>query len=296
MTSGVSLSSSSRFPKKFGVKSVDLGIQDKKAVVLGSSQGLGYACARALAREGVHVWLNGRNAGKLEQSAATLRVDLLRTNAEQVATGRALPLVPKISVVAGDLTTPEGRGSIQSACPEPDILVTNNAGPPPGKLEDWTPEVWAAALQSNLLGHVFLIQGFVRGMQARRFGRIVNITSAMVKAPRSHQGLSTTARAGLTAFSKALALDVAKDNVTINNLLPERIDTPRQQQLTERMMALEGIDFATARKKIEATIAAKRFGTPEEFGDACAFLCSVQASYISGQNLQIDGGSFPGLM
>jgi 3-oxoacyl-[acyl-carrier protein] reductase len=118
----------------------------------------------------------------------------------------------------------------------------------------------------------------------------------MVKAPRSHQGLSTTARAGLTAFSKALALDVAKDNVTINNLLPERIDTPRQQQLTERLMASEGLDFASARKKLEVTIAARRFGTPEEFGDACAFLCSVQASYISGQNLQIDGGSFPGLM
>jgi 3-oxoacyl-[acyl-carrier protein] reductase len=275
---------------------VDLGIQGKVAVVLGSSQGLGYACAKALAREGVHVWLNGRDEKKLALAAVTLSEELLSDNEQLVSAKRALPLVPKVSFVAGDLTTVEGRKAIQVACAEPDILVTNNAGPPPGKLEDWTPEVWAAALQSNLLGHVFLIQGYVRGMQARRFGRIVNITSAMVKAPRSHQGLSTTARAGLTAFSKALALDVAKDNVTINNLLPERIDTPRQQQLTERLMASEGLDFAAARKKLEATIAAKRFGTPEEFGDACAFLCSVQASYISGQNLQIDGGSFPGLM
>ncbi len=275
---------------------MDLGIQNKKAIVLGSSQGLGYACARALAREGVHVWLNGRDAKKLEGAAAALRAELLAANQSQVAAKLALPLVPQVSFVAGDLTTPEGRSAIQNACPEPDILVTNNAGPPPGKLEDWTPEVWAAVLQGNLLGHVFLIQGFVRGMQARRFGRIINITSAMVKAPRSHQGLSTTARAGLTAFSKALALDVAKDNVTLNNLLPERIDTPRQQQLTERLMASEGLDFSSARKKLEASIAAKRFGTPEEFGAACAFLCSVQASYISGQNLQIDGGSFPGLM
>ncbi len=275
---------------------MDLGIQNKKAIVLGSSQGLGYACARALAREGVHVWLNGRDGKKLEGAVAALRAELLTANQSQVAAGRALPLVPQISFVVGDLTTPEGRSSIQSACQEPDILVTNNAGPPPGKLEDWTPEVWASVLQGNLLGHVFLIQGFVRGMQARRFGRIINITSAMVKAPRSHQGLSTTARAGLTAFSKALALDVAKDNVTINNLLPERIDTPRQQQLTERLMASEGLDFSSARKTLEASIAAKRFGTPEEFGAACAFLCSVQASYISGQNLQIDGGSFPGLM
>jgi 3-oxoacyl-[acyl-carrier protein] reductase len=275
---------------------VDLGIQNKKAIVLGSSQGLGYACARALASEGVHVWLNGRDRKKLEGVAAALRAELLTSNQSQVSAARALPLTPQVSFVAGDLTTPDGRAAIQSACPEPDILVTNNAGPPPGKLEDWTPEVWATVLQGNLLGHVFLIQGFVRGMQARRFGRIINITSAMVKAPRSHQGLSTTARAGLTAFSKALALDVAKDNVTINNLLPERIDTPRQQQLTERLMTSEGLDFSAARKKLEATIAAKRFGTPEEFGAACAFLCSVQASYISGQNLQIDGGSFPGLM
>jgi 3-oxoacyl-[acyl-carrier protein] reductase len=275
---------------------VDLGIQGKKAIVLGSSQGLGYACARALAREGVHVWLNGRTEDKLARAALELSAELLATNQSLVAAGRALPLVPQVSFVAADLTIPEGRAAIQAACPEPDILVTNNAGPPPGKLEDWTPVVWASVLQSNMLGHVFLIQAVVRGMQSRRFGRIINITSAMVKAPRSHQGLSTTARAGLTAFSKALALDVAKDNVTINNLLPERIDTPRQQQLTERLMASEGLDFASARKKLEVTIAARRFGTPEEFGDACAFLCSVQASYISGQNLQIDGGSFPGLM
>jgi 3-oxoacyl-[acyl-carrier protein] reductase len=275
---------------------MDLGIQGKKAIVLASTQGLGYACAASLAREGAHVYLNGRDSGRLLTAAARMREELLADNALALRAGRAFALEPVINVVAGDLTQEAGRAAIQAACSEPDILVTNNVGPPPGRIEDWSPEVWANALQSNLLGHVFLIQAFVRGMQARKFGRIVNITSAMVKAPRSHQGLSTTARAGLTAFSKALSLDVAKDNVTINNLLPERIDSPRQQQLTERLMKTEGVDFATARKQLEDSIAAKRFGTLREFGDACAFLCSVQASYISGQNLQLDGGSFPGLI
>jgi 3-oxoacyl-[acyl-carrier protein] reductase len=275
---------------------MDLRIAGRKAMVLGSSQGLGLACATSLAREGVSVWLNGRDASKLERVAAELSNELVQENLTLVAQGRALARAFSINFVAGDLTTIEGRAAILTACPEPDILVTNNAGPPPGKLEDWSPEVWAAVLQGNLLGHVFMIQSVVRGMQARKFGRIINITSAMVKTPRSHQGLSTTARAGLTAFSKALALDVAKDNVTINNLLPERIDTPRQQQLTERLMKAEHLDFASARHKLEATIAAKRFGLPSEFGDACAYLCSAQASFISGQNVQIDGGSYPGLM
>ena len=269
---------------------MDLGIKGRKAIVLASSQGLGYACARALAREGVQVWLNGRSADKLSKAAAQMREDLLAQNRAAVAAGTALPLEPQVSFVAGDLTTPEGRAAILAACPAPDILITNNAGPPPGKLEEWTPEVWISALNANMLGHIQMIQAVVRGMQARRFGRIVNITSAMVKAPRSHQGLSTTARAGLTAFSKALSLDVAKDNVTINNLLPERIATPRQDQLTERL------DWEAARKKLADTIAARRFGTPEEFADACAFLCSVPASFISGANLQLDGGSYPGLI
>ena len=275
---------------------MDLGLSGRKAIVLGSSQGLGYACALALAREGVQVWLNGRNAERLSQAAEKMRAELSAENARLVAEGRAFVLKPIISMIAGDLTTPEGRSAILAACTEPDILVTNNAGPPPGKLDDWTAEVWASALQGNMLGHILMIQGVVRGMQARKFGRVINITSAMVKAPRSHQGLSTTARAGLTAFSKALALDVAKDNVTLNNLLPERIDTPRQQQLTERLMKSENLDFAQARHKLEQTVAAKRFGTPHEFGQACAFLCSVQASFISGQNLQLDGGSYPGLI
>jgi 3-oxoacyl-[acyl-carrier protein] reductase len=259
---------------------MDLGLKGKHALVCGSSQGLGLACATALAREGVDVWLNGRDAGKLAKVATEL---------QKISTGR-------IHTVPADMATAEGRAAMLTACPEPDILVNNNAGPPPGKLEDWTPEAWDTVLQANMLAPIFLIQAVVRGMQARKFGRIINITSAMVKTPRSHQGLSTTARTGLTAFSKALALDVAKDNVTINNLLPERIASPRQDALTERQAKLDGTSWDEARAKLAATVAAKRFGTLEEFASACAYLCSVQAGFISGQNLQLDGGSYPGLI
>jgi 3-oxoacyl-[acyl-carrier protein] reductase len=147
-----------------------------------------------------------------------------------------------------------------------------------------------------MLAPIFLIQALVPGMRARKFGRIVNITSAMVKSPRPHMGLSTAARTGLTAMCKALSLDVAKDNVTLNNLLPERIDTDRQKFMAERIMKIDNITFDQAREKIVASVAARRFGRPEEFGDACAFLCSAQAGFISGQNLQLDGGSYPGLM
>ena len=259
---------------------MDLRIKGCKAIVCASSQGLGLACATALAREGCFVLINGRDQPRLDQAVAQI----------QAATGaRAMP-------VLADLNTEAGRAKLVAACPEADILVNNNAGPPPGELADWDHAAWLGALEANMLAPILLIRALLPGMRQRRFGRIVNITSAMVKSPRAHMGLSTAARTGLTALCKSLVPEVAGDNVTINNLLPECIDTGRQRFLAERMMKLEKISYEEARARIVDTIAAKRFGTPEEFGDACAFLCSDQAGFISGQNLQLDGGSYKGLI
>jgi 3-oxoacyl-[acyl-carrier protein] reductase len=163
-------------------------------------------------------------------------------------------------------------------------------------LSDWDHDAWIQALEGNMLAPILLIRGFLPGMRARKFGRIVNITSAMVKSPRAHMALSTSARTGLTAFSKSMSFEAAADNVTINNLLPERIDTPRQAFLAERLMKMHGITRDEARQRIADSIAARRFGRPEEFADACAYLCSAQAGFISGQNLQLDGGTYPGLI
>jgi len=198
--------------------------------------------------------------------------------------------------VIADISTETGRAKLIAACPDPDILINNNAGPPPGALADWDHATWLSAVEANMLAPILLIRAVLPGMRQRRFGRIVNITSAMVKSPRAHMGLSTAARTGLTALSKSLVPEVAQDNVTINNLLPERIDTGRQRFMAERMMKAEKISFEEARARIIDTVAAKRFGKPVEFGDACAFLCSEQAGFISGQNLQLDGGSYRGLI
>ncbi|MFM9884777.1 MAG: SDR family oxidoreductase [Burkholderiales bacterium] len=259
---------------------MDLGIKGRKAIICASSKGLGRACATSLAREGVIIYLNARNEALLNQTAAELR-------AETGAT---------VFAVVADINTEAGRAKLVAACPSADILVNNNAGPPPGKIEDWDRKAWDGAIEANMLAPIFMIQALVPGMRERKFGRIVSITSAMVKSPRPAMGLSTAARAGLTAFSKSLSIDVAVHNVTINNLLPERIDTDRQKFMAERMMKESGITYDEARKRIAASIAAKRLGHPKEFGDACAYLCSDQASFISGQNLQIDGGSYPGLV
>ncbi|GAA3880692.1 SDR family oxidoreductase [Leifsonia kafniensis] len=260
---------------------MDLGLTDRTAFVAASSQGLGFACARSLAREGVAVTLNGRGADKLAAAGELLRHDVPGA---------------RVTWVAADLTTGEGRETIIAAVPDVDILVTNNAGPPPGRLDDWDELALVEALRANMVPAVQLMRAYIPGMRARRFGRIVNITSAMVKSPAYEMGLSTSARAALTAISKAISNDVASDNVTVNNLLPERFDTPRQEFMAQRMMAAQGIDRDEARRRIASTIAAKRLGRPEEFGDACAFLCSAQAGYISGQNLQLDGGSYGGLV
>lgn len=259
---------------------MDLGIAGRRALVCASSRGLGLACATALAQEGCEVTLNGRDAQALELAARTLRE---RTGAH-------------VSLIQADLNTVEGRERIVAACPEPDILVNNNAGPAPGDWATFQREDWLGALESNLLAPIALIQAFVPGMRARRFGRVVNITSAMVKAPLVHMSLSTTARAGLTAFCKAVSRDVAADNVTINNLLPERIDTARQQFMIERRAKLDGVSLEEARQAITRTIAARRFGTPQEFASACAYLCSDLAGFVSGQNVQVDGGTYTGLM
>jgi len=259
---------------------MDLGLKGKRALVTASSSGLGLACATALAREGCVVTINGRDAGRLEAARALVAGE----------TG------VQVQTVAADIDTDAGRSTLLAACPDVDILVNNNAGPPPGTLADWDHAAWLSALEANLLAPVLLMRALLPGMRARRFGRVVNITSAMVKSPRPQMALSTTARAGLTAFSKAMSVEAAQDNVTINNLLPERIDTPRQQFMAQRMMKAQGIDLAEARRRIAQTIAARRFGTPAEFADACAYLCSAQAGFISGQNLQLDGGSYPGLI
>ncbi|CAM2155826.1 SDR family oxidoreductase [Pararobbsia alpina] len=259
---------------------MDLGIQSRKALVAASSAGLGLACATALAREGCVVTINGRDLSRLERA----RESIAQETGVEVAT------------VVADINSESGRATLIQACPDADILVNNNAGPPPGSLSEWDHAAWVSALEANMLAPILLIRALLPGMRARRFGRIVNITSAMVKSPRPHMALSTTARTGLTAFSKAMALESAVDNVTINNLLPERIDTGRQRFMAERMMKAQGIDMAEARRRITETVAAKRFGTPAEFGDACAFLCSAQAGFISGQNLQLDGGTYPGLI
>jgi 3-oxoacyl-[acyl-carrier protein] reductase len=259
---------------------MDLRIKGRVALVCASSQGLGLACATALAREGAQVTINGRDQARLNQGRAAIYAE---TSAA-------------VATVVADITTEAGRQTLFEQCPNLSILINNNAGPAPGQLSDWDHDTWIKALESNMLAPILLIRGFLPGMRERKFGRIVNITSAMVKSPRPHMALSTSARTGLTAFCKSVSFDAAADNVTINNLLPERIDTPRQKFLAERLMDLHQITREQARLRFTNTIAAKRFGTPEEFADACAFLCSAQAGFISGQNLQLDGGSYPGLM
>ncbi len=259
---------------------MDLGIAGRKAIVCASSQGLGYACALALAQEGCVVVINGRDDERLQAAARRLRN----------ATGAT------VQAVGADICTDAGRARLLAACPEPDMLINNNAGPPPGQLADWDHDAWMPALEANLLSAALLMRAVVPGMRQRRFGRIVNITSAMVKTPHAAMGLSTAARAGLTALSKAIARDVVADNVTINNLLPERFDTPRQEFMAQRMMREQGIDHDEARRRIAATVPAGRFGRPEEFGAACAFFCAASSGFITGHNLNLDGGAYSGLI
>jgi len=259
---------------------VDLGIRGRRAIVCASSRGLGRACAQSLAREGVHVTLNGRDPKALESAATSIRSEH----------------GVEVESVAGDIGDETTREALVAACPEPDILVNNNGGPPPGRFQDWDRETWIGALDANMLAPVLMIRAVLDGMVERGFGRIVNITSAMVKTPLGPMGLSTGARTGLTSVSKALSREVAHANVTLNNLLPERIDTARQRGMAELRAKIGGVSVEQAYEEMKASIAAGRLGRPEELGDACAFLCSAQAGFISGQNLQLDGGSYAGLV
>ncbi len=258
---------------------MDLKIKGRRAIVCAASKGLGRACAEALAREGVSLVINARDAGVLASTAA------------EIAATTAVPVI----TVAGDVTTAETRERLLEACPQPDILVTNNAGPPPGRFQDWDRTAWSAALDAQMLAPIELIRAVVDGMVERRFGRIVNITSAMVKAPLAPMGLSAGARAGLTSACKALSQQVAWANVTINNLLPERIDTDRQAMMAQLTAMMNGITVDEAYDQMRARIPAGRLGRPDELGDACAFLCSERAGFITGQNLQLDGGAYAGL-
>ena len=258
---------------------MDLGIAGKSAIICASSQGLGKACALALAEEGVRVYINGRDLKKLKLTAI------------EINQSTGIDIIP----VAADINTEDGRDKLLAACKAPDILVNNNSGPPPGTFEDWSHADWLDGIESNMITPIMMIKGVIEGMEARRWGRIVNITSAMVKAPTPRMGLSTGARAGLTAFSKSLSRRVSVNNVTINNLLPERIDSPRQIYMAELKSKNENISYEEARTRIADNLATKRMGLTKEFGAACAFLCSSKSGYISGQNLQLDGGTYPGV-
>ena len=254
-----------------------LGIEGRKALVCASSKGLGKACAAALAAEGVEVTLLARGADALEATVAEIRA----------AGGKAQGVVC-------DITTADGRRLVLEACPEPDILITNAGGPPTGDFRDWDRVQWIAALDANMLTPIELMKAYVDGMQARRFGRIVNITSGAVKAPIDVLGLSNGARSGLTGFVAGLARKTVAHDVTINNLLPGPFETDHLRHTAEGQARANG-------KTIDEVLAARRtanpagrFGRPDEFGATCTFLCSQWAGYITGQNILLDGGAYPG--
>jgi 3-oxoacyl-[acyl-carrier protein] reductase len=259
---------------------MDLGLSGKTAIICAASKGLGRACAFALAREGVAIVITGRNAEALEATAAEIRSQ----------TGANVRIAP------GDITTPAGRKTALDLLPEPDILVNNAGGPPPGDFRDFTDAMWHEALNANMLTPIALIRAVLDPMIAKKFGRIVNITSASVKSPIPGIGLSNGARAGLTGFVAGLARQVARHNVTINNLLPGPFDTDRLRMTEAKAAAAAGITLDEAVAKRGAANPAGRVGIPEEFGDACAFLCSAHSGFIVGQNLLLDGGAFNATM
>jgi 3-oxoacyl-[acyl-carrier protein] reductase len=255
-----------------------MGLRGKSALVCASSKGLGRGCAFSLAREGVNLVITARGKEALEKTAQEIRA----------ATG------VKVTTVACDITTEAGRALALAACPNPDILINNAGGPPPGDFRNWNRDTWIAALDANMLTPIELIKATVDGMMARKFGRIVNITSSSVKAPIEILGLSNGARSGLTGFVAGIARKTVAHNVTINNLLPGSFDTDRIRTTCETQAKNRGVSVEVIRKERMAQCPAGRFGDPAEFGDACAYLCSAQAGYVTGQNFLIDGGSYPG--
>lgn len=259
---------------------MDLGIRGRTAIVCAASKGLGKACAMALAREGVALVITARGEEALERTAEEIRSE----------TGAS------VTAVAGDIATEQGRRAAIEACPVPDILINNAGGPPTGDFRQWERDDWLAALEANMLAPIALIRAVLDGMIGRRFGRIVNITSGAVKAPIGHLGLSNGARAGLTGFVAGLARQTAGHNVTINNVLPGAFATERLSATYEKVAKDQAISVQEAQAGRLRTIPAARFGQPVEFGDACAFLCAAQSGYITGQNLLIDGGAYPGVL
>ena len=254
---------------------MDLGIRGRRALVTGASKGLGRGCAEALAAAGVDLVINARGAEALEAAAGAIRA------AHGV----------EVTAVAADIASEDGRSAALEAAGGVEILVTNAGGPPPGSWRDWAREDFQRAIEANMLTPILLMQAILQGMCDRGWGRVVNITSTSVKAPLASLGLSNTARAGLTGYVAGVSRQVAGQGVTINNLLPGTHDTDRIAYLDEQAMAREGITREEARARRRATIPAGRYGTAEEFGAMCAFLCSEQAGYIVGQNIALDGGS-----
>jgi 3-oxoacyl-[acyl-carrier protein] reductase len=255
---------------------MDFGIKGKKAIVCAASKGLGRACALALAREGVELVITARTAADLEAAAAMIRQQ----------TGA------KVTPVAGDISTEAGRAAALAACPEPDILVNNNGGPPHGDFREWDWATWIKAVEGNMLTPIFLIKAVVDGMAERKFGRIVNITSASVKSPIPNLGMSNGARAGLTGFVAGLARQMARHNVTINNLLPGPFLTDRLRSGAIHTAQQQGRHVDDVLAERAKASPAGRVGDPAEFGDACAFLCAASSGFIVGQNLLLDGGAF----
>ena len=257
---------------------MDLGITGRKAIVCAASKGLGRACAFSLARNGVDVTIVARTREALESTAEEIRREA----------------GVRVVAVAEDITTAKGREAALNACPQPDILVNNAGGPPPGDFHDWSREDWIKALDANMLTPIELIKATVDGMMDRGFGRIVNITSSAVKAPIDILGLSNGARSGLTGFVAGIARKTVRKNVTINNLLPGSFDTDRLRSTLRAAANASKRSIEEIAEERKRSNPAGRFGDPHEFGEACAYLCSMQAGYITGQNLLIDGGAYPG--
>jgi 3-oxoacyl-[acyl-carrier protein] reductase len=263
---------------------MDLGISGKWALVCGASKGLGFGCAQALAREGVNVLLVARGEDALQAAVQKIKADPQHPSSAQV------------QHLAADITTPEGRAAAFAIRKDWDIVVTNAGGPPPGDFRDWQRDDWIKAVDANMLTPIELIKATVDGMAERGFGRIVNITSSSVKAPIDVLGLSNGARSGLTGFVAGVARTrkLASANVTINNLLPGVFDTDRIRATMEGAVKKTGKSMDELLAARKAGIPAARFGTPEEFGAICAFICSAQAAYLTGQNILLDGGAYPG--
>jgi 3-oxoacyl-[acyl-carrier protein] reductase len=255
------------------------GLQGRTALVCGASKGLGRACAEALGRAGAKLVICARTDGPLQATKDALRAEGLAVEA-----------------LACDVTTEAGRAALLAACPDPDVLVANAAGPPPGRFEAWGEAEWSAALGANMIAPLMLIRGVLPGMRARKWGRIVNITSSSVKAPIPLLGLSNGARAGLTGAVAGLAREVARDGVTINNLLPGQFATDRLEGYYQAVAKARGADIDEVRREVAAANPTGRVGRPEEFGAVCAFLASDHAAYLNGQNILLDGGAYPGVL